>query len=244
MVDPRAAVVLTRAASDNQALRLLVEAAGHRVLELPTAAFEGVACDRALTPDARAITFTSPHGWQAWQDQAGAEPLILAQKHGLLVGAVGPATAQALADAGITADVVASAPATGRHLAELLVARLTAGAVVTVVQAAHSQPDLAETMQSAGLGVDVRTVYRNVEPPTPPAELLAVAADSCAIYVAAPSAVDRVLAWAPQLRDRPFVAIGPTTGAVLRDRHGIEPARVCPAPDLASVSHTLLSFLS
>lgn len=244
MVDPRAAVVLTRAVSDNQALRLLLEAADHRVLELPTAAFEGVSCDPTLRPDARAITFTSPHGWQAWQVQAGAEPLILAQKHGLLVGAVGPATAQALADAGITADVVAAAPATGRHLAELLASQLTQGALVTVVQAAHSQPDLAETLQSAGLCVDLRTVYRNIEPPAPAAELLAKAAHARAIYVAAPSAVDRVLAWAPQLRDRPFVAIGPTTGAVLRDRHRIEPARVCPAPDLASVSHTLLSFLS
>ena len=244
MVDARAAVVLTRAPSDNQPLRHALEHAGHPVLEVPTADFAPVACDLVLPTDIDAVTFASPHGVLAWVSRAPVADLLRAQTRGVRVGVVGPGTAQALADAGVVADVVAQAPATGKQLAHQLIALLAPEARVLLLQAEHSQPDLAQTLTDAGHTPVSRAIYRNVEPPPPSADLLAQAALSRLIYVAAPSAADRLLAWAPQLRDRPFVAIGPTTAAVLHDRHGMSPLAVCTAPDLSTVTQTLLNLLA
>ncbi len=238
----RRTVVLTRAHEDNQALRTRLEAAGVTVLELPTAQFADVPLPtdvRAQLRDFAAVTFASAHAVAAFARQLSAAELRTLVG---LVAAVGPATAAALDRVGLPASLTASAPSTGHALAELLVARLPHGASVLVVQARQSQPDLGDVLRAAGHDVHVVVVYENVEPATPAAEMLAAAAAAQAIYLAAPSAADRLLAWAPHLRDRPLVAIGATTAAALRDKHGVEPAAQAASPDLADVTAALLSL--
>ena len=235
-------VVLTRAHEDNQALRARLEQAGVAVLEVPTAQFADVPLprdQRERLTSFDALTCASSHAVAAFARQLTA-PEVHSMRN--LVAAVGPTTAAALDRIGLTAALVAQSPSTGHALAELLIARLHPHARVLVVQARHSQPELAELLRAAGHDVAVAVVYENVEPAAPGAPALAEAAHSRAIFLAAPSAADRLLAWAPGLRDRSLIAIGATTAAALRDKHGVEPAAQAASPDLADVAAVLLSF--
>ncbi len=235
-------VVLTRAHEDNRALRERLEQAGVAVLEVPTAQFGDVPLppeQRRALPSHDALTFASAHAVAAFARQLSAAEV---QEIAATIGAVGQTTARALERIGLPAAVVAQSPSTGQALAELLIARLPARARVLVVQARQSQPELVVQLRAAGLYVEVAVVYENVEPHAPSSELLRRAAQARAIYLAAPSAADRLLAWAPDLRDRPLVAIGATTATALRDKHGVPPAAQAASPDLADVTATLLTF--
>lgn len=235
-------IVLTRAHEDNQALRTRLERAGVAVLEVPTAQF----VDVPLTPhqheqlqSSDAVTFASAHAVAAFARQVTVDEV---RGIAAVVAAVGPTTAAALDRIGLPASLVAQTPSTGQALAELLIARLQSPRRVLVVQARQSQPELADLLRAAGHIVEVAVVYENAEPVAPTQQLLAQAAQAQAIYLAAPSAADRLLAWAPALRERPLVAIGATTAAALRDKHGVQPAAQAHSPDLADVAATLLSF--
>ena len=235
-------VVLTRAHEDNQALRARLEQAGIHVLEVPTAQFADVpiaAAHRALLTQGAAVTFASAHAVAAFARQLTAADVQAIQG---VVAAVGPSTQAALSRIGLPASIVASAPSTGRALGELLCAHLSAPSAVVVVQARQSQPDLAELLRAAGHDVHLAVVYENVEPAAPSRALIDAAAHANAIYLAAPSAADRLLSWAPQLRDRPLVAIGATTATALREKHGVLPAAQATSPDLADVTAALLSL--
>ena len=235
-------IVLTRAHEDNQALRARLEQAGVNVLELPTAQFVDVAlppAQVALLPDCAALTFASAHAVAAFARQLSAAQVQAI--HGI-IAAVGPGTAAALARIGLHVTLVADAPSTGEALAALVVARLPPQQTVFVVQARQSQPELVERLRAAGHAVHICVVYENSEPAPPAADLLAQVAAARAIYLAAPSAAERLLAWGPGLRDRPLVAIGTTTAAALRDKFAIEPAAVAASPDLADVTAALLPF--
>lgn len=238
----QAVVVLTRAPEDNLALRHRLEEAGVTVLELPTAQFADVpleadAVENLLRADA--LTFASAHAVSAFSRQVSGDRIRAIAGR---IAAVGQTTAAALAGLGLHATVVADAPSTGRALAERLIAQLPPDSAVTVVQARQSQPDLVAMLRAAGHRVDVAVVYQNAEPAAPSPDQLALAARANAIYLAAPSAADRLLAWAPALKAQPLVAIGPTTAQTLRDKHGVQPAAVSPSPELADVAATLLSL--
>ncbi len=242
MTQSRPTVVLTRAHEDNQALRARLEEAGIRVLEMPTAQFADVpltSAHRAALHTYTAMTFASAHAVAAFARQLTADEV-----RGIhaVVAAVGPSTQAALARIGLTASLVAHAPSTGLALAELLVARLPERSSVLVVQARQSQPELAQTLLAASHDVDVAAIYENAEPVAPSPELVEEASHANAIFLAAPSAADRLLAWAPQLRERPLVAIGSTTASALRDKHGVQPAAQAASPDLADVTAALLSL--
>lgn len=237
-----ATVVLTRAHEDNQALRARLEQVGVRVLEVPTAQFADVALPpelRAMLTACTAMTFASAHAVAAFSRQLSASEVRAIDS---IVAAVGPGTAAALERIGLHPVLVAEAPSTGQALAEMLIARMPPHQHVLVVQARQSQPELVDRLRAAGHAVDVAIVYENAEPTAPAPGVLAQAADARAIFLAAPSAADRLLAWAPGLRDRPLVAIGTTTAAALRDKHAIEPAAVAASPDLADVTAALLPF--
>lgn len=82
---------------------------------------------------------------------------------GLLVAAVGPATASALEQRGVTCDVVA-----GEYVAEGLLAALAhagaapAGARVLIPAARLARPALPDALRAGGARVDVLTVYDTV----------------------------------------------------------------------------------
>lgn len=245
MVHSRPTVVLTRSSDDNAPLSKALQAHGVEVVEVPTACLRDVppeppaAVVRDWLASARAVAFTSRHGVLAGVRALGPQALGRA---GLVRAAVGEATAEALAGQGLAVEVLADG--TGAQLAEALAAQLAPGDTVVAVQGRHARPELAEGLRSRGLLVQVAVVYANAEPDPPPATQAAAARTADLVYLAAPSAADRLLAWLPDLRDRRFAAIGPTTAAELRARHGIEPVAIAPRPDLATVLDTLLAALN
>lgn len=235
-------VVLTRAHEDNQALRARLEHAGVQVLEVPTAQFADVplAGDlRGLLATCDALTFASSHAVAAFARQLSADEV---RSIGGVIAAVGHGTAASLTRIGLPASLVAETPSTGHALAELVIARLPAHAQIVVVQARQSQPELVAMLQDAGHDVHAAIVYENVEPAAPAEALLQQASQANAIYLAAPSAAERLLTWAPALRERPLVAIGTTTATALRDKHGVAATLVSTSPDLADVTAALLSL--
>ncbi len=237
-----ATIVLTRSAEDNAPLRRELAARGHVVLEVPTACVRDIGPEpsadvvRQWAAQARAIAFTSRNGVQGFCRLLGAEPLLAALEGGALIAAVGRATAQVLAEAGIAPVLALTEPMTGSHLAEALADRLETqpDAWVLAVQGRHARPELVQGLALRGVPSRVAVVYENAVPEPPAAELLRACALADAVYVAAPSAADRLLAWAPELRDRAFVAIGPTTAAELRRNHGIEASQIAANPGLAA----------
>jgi uroporphyrinogen-III synthase len=126
------------------------------------------------------------------------------------VGAVGEATAAALAEAGWTADLVADPPL-GEELARLLQAKLEAGARIATVRGNLRAGRMDAILAEAGFELVPVEVYENAAPEVPGLEPFAVAA----VFAASPSAARRLLAANPWMAGVDFVAIGPTTAAAL-----------------------------
>ncbi|HYE91053.1 MAG TPA: uroporphyrinogen-III synthase, partial [Terriglobales bacterium] len=163
-------VVITRAAAQAQKFVDLLEAQGARVLAAPTIAIEPPpsweALDAALdTIDSFAwVVFTSVNG------VAMVDRRVTARRHGWAgigrrrVAAIGPATAEALAEHGVRADVVP-----GEYRAEGLVARLRAelrpGDRVLLPRAAQTRDVLVQELRRAGAEMVEVPVYvtRKVE---------------------------------------------------------------------------------
>lgn len=235
-------VVLTRSSEDNAPLRAALQARGVAVLEVPTVDVRAVGPEPdAATVDAwmgsaRAVAFTSRNGVQSFAKLLGSSRLTAFARDGGLIAAVGKATAQVLVSEGIEGVLAVHEPMTGSHLAEALADRLEGGeGAVVAFQGRHARPELTDGLRQRGVEARVVVVYENAVPAAPAADLLRACAAAHAIFVAAPSAADRLLAWAPELRDRRFVAIGPTTAAELQARHGIQAATVASSPAAAAI---------
>lgn len=163
------------------------------------------------------------------------------------VWAVGPATQRALAAAGIVARVPESA-SDGAALAHALVAaREIAGQRVLVPRAEDGRDDAIAILRAAGAEVVDVIAYRTV--PTP-ADDDAVAAgrallasgDAAACIVFAPSQVRALAGIIGELPavSTAWIAIGDTTGAVLREA-GIERVAVATTPTPEGVANAVAS---
>jgi len=149
------------------------------------------------------------------------------------VWAVGPATARALAEAGIAA-VVPPAVRDGATLARALVAaRAVAGRRVLVPRAEDGRDDAIAVLRAAGADVDAITAYRTVAVAGDAPELahgLAVLRDAAVCAVFAPSQVTALDALVPiRAITARLVAIGQTTAAALREA-GAAAVAVAAAP--------------
>jgi uroporphyrinogen III methyltransferase/synthase len=138
---------------------------------------------------------------------------------GVLVAAVGDATAGALADVGIRTDLVPER-ATGAALAATLAAAGVAGARVLVARARTGRPEIVEGLRAAGAFVDDVALYDTERLAPDPAAVARALGDRGAtvVVLTAPSAVE-TLAAAIAPEDAPGVAavtMGPTTSAAAR----------------------------
>jgi len=130
------------------------------------------------------------------------------------VAAVGAATAKALHQAGVGTDILCE-PATSAALALAISSALPDTATVLVPRGTLKSGLQTALLERGLQPVDV-VVYENRAPKMPVFEPRPVAA----IFVAAPSAVKRLLQHYPWLRERPFLAIGTTTETALK-QHGV-----------------------
>jgi len=217
----RPRVLVTRASEQSSELRARLEAAGAEVVELPTIAIQPaedlVALDAALgrVHEYGWVVFTSPNGVR----QALARPKAR-DATWPRIAAVGQATASALAEAGLRAAFMPSAP-NGRTLAaELLVGM---GERILLVRSDIARPELPDALRARGATVDEVVAYRTMprsEPaPEVAAELRSGRVD--AVLLASPSAVRGLVAAVggdPELyRATSLIAIGPTTAAAIRE---------------------------
>lgn len=226
---------------DPDALRRALAAGGHAAIV--------VASPRAATALAEAIAVggdqqteggdrqTVGGGWQA----AGVGASRLAE-----VWAVGPATARALAEAGIAARLPEGAK-DGASLARALVAarRLT-GRRVLVPRAEDGRDEAIAILAAAGAEVDAVTAYRTVaaEAEDPALQrglgvLRRGEAAVCALFAPSQVAALAGLVELGGIATR-FAAIGGTTAAALRDA-GVAEVAVAGAPTPEGLAKAVLA---
>lgn len=200
------AVLVTRPAGSGDPLVAELEGRGYRVSAVPTV------CTRAIPvewPD------LSGFDWILVTSAAGVENLPAAPP-GPRWGAVGEATARALAARGVSVDVVPS-EANGLAMARALPD--PAGKHVLLLRGSAADPDLPTELRRRGASVTEVIAYTTVEGPEESAAGLLDAlrqSDLAAVIFASGSAVRGFtrLAGGTAL---PAVTIGPRTTAVARD---------------------------
>ncbi|MGA9756134.1 MAG: uroporphyrinogen-III C-methyltransferase [Desulfobaccales bacterium] len=174
-------VVVTRSRDQASHLVARLSAAGAQCLEVPTIEIAPPAdfapLDAALQnlPRFAWVIFTSANGVRAFMDRLFHQGRDVRTLGGAQLAAIGPATAQALKDYGLVADVV---PNTfqAEGLLEVLTPQITPGAKILLARAEQARDVLPQGLTRLGAEVEVVPVYRALPPRTVPpeaAELLA-----------------------------------------------------------------------
>ena len=168
-------VVVTR--SRDQASRLvdLLNAAGARCLEVPTIEIVPPAdfapLDAALQHLARYdwVIFTSANGVHAFMDRLFHKGLDVRALGRARLAVIGPATAQALRDYSLVAEVV---PDTfqAEGLLEVLEPKLLGGTRILLARAEQARDVLPQGLTELGVKLDVVPVYRALPPASVPPE--------------------------------------------------------------------------
>jgi uroporphyrinogen III methyltransferase / synthase len=167
--------VVTRTREQASALVELLNAAGARCLEIPTLEIAAPSdfgpLDAALhhLSDYTWIIFTSANGVAAFFRRLFEKGYDVRGLGGAKLAAIGPATAQALKEQGLVADVV-PARFVAEDLAAALLPQITPGSRVLLARAEQAREVLPETLAQAGIQVDVAPVYQVKKPQVIPEE--------------------------------------------------------------------------
>ncbi|MBY0502409.1 MAG: uroporphyrinogen-III synthase [Bryobacteraceae bacterium] len=217
-------VVVTRAPHQSAAFVRLLEAEGARVVRFPVIAIAEPASwapvdeSIAALPGFAWVVFTSANAVDAFLGRTNLAP-------GVQVAAVGPATAQALAQRGVAVQLMPES-----HVAEGLAAEFARLDLrdqrVLLPRAAAARDVLPEALRRQGALVTAVDVYRNVLPDSPgefPAQPDWITFTSASTVKNLLALVPRELWGAAKL-----ASIGPETSAALR-KHGL-PVTVEAAP--------------
>ncbi len=228
-------VVVTRSREQASQLVELLAAAGARCLEVPT--LEIVPPDDLGPMDLAIeeldcygwVIFTSANGVKAFMNRLYEQGLDVRAFGGRRLAAIGPATAQALREYGLVADVVPE-----RFVAEDLAAawrpRLEPGIRVLLARAQVARDVLPELLKKFYASVYIVPAYKAVPPATiPPQARAALEAGAVDVLTFTSSATVRNFAALvgkerlQQLAEKAVVAsIGPITSATLKE-YGITP---------------------
>ncbi|MFZ5587647.1 MAG: uroporphyrinogen-III C-methyltransferase [Thermodesulfobacteriota bacterium] len=226
-------VLVTRTRGQASAMSQALAGLGAEVVEVPTIALLPPADPAPLMAAAAAagqydwILFTSQNGVEAFfaaLRAAGRDARALA---GARLGAIGPATAQALDARGLVADLTAR-----EFVAEGLIAALEredlGGKRVLLPRAETARETLPETLRARGAAVDVVAAYRTTAPAESAARLKDALAEGLdAVTFTASSTVTNLMALVgPAERERLIAdsaagrlvvaSIGPVTSAAAR----------------------------
>ncbi len=167
--------MVTRTREQASILVELLSAAGARCLEVPTLEIlppdDFGPLDAALRrlADYAWVIFTSANGVAACFRRLFEQGYDVRAFGGVKLAAIGPATAQALWEHGLGADVV-PARFQAEDLAAALVPRIAPGSRVLLARAQVAREVLPETLAQAGIQVDVVPVYQARPPQGLPAE--------------------------------------------------------------------------
>ena len=162
-------ILITRARDQASSLAGLLEAKGAETIQIPAIEIAAppsfCALDAALTTlrSYDFLIFTSANAVHAFADRARRLSLAAHPKR---IAVIGGATAAAVQESGISADV-AELLLPPRAVAESLAATLlpyAAGARMLLVRAAAARETLPETLAAAGAEMTIAEAYRNVVP--------------------------------------------------------------------------------
>lgn len=173
-------VLVTRTRQQASALARLLALEGALPLELPTIEIEPAVDEAAAEAGLaglragayRWLVFTSANAVEIFFRLMGERGLDARALAGAKAAAIGPATAEALAQRGILADAVPR-----QYVAEEVVAalrpHLEPGHRVLIPRAQGARAELVEGLRALGAEVEEITLYRSVVPRQAPSEALA-----------------------------------------------------------------------
>jgi uroporphyrinogen-III synthase len=240
-------VLVTRPASQAAPLVRHLRELGAEVLEVPVITVEPLAGAAEMRAAARRLREGRAPRWLAVTSANAAEPLgtleIPADLEGVVVAAVGEATAEALRRIGLSVELVGEGGGAG-SLADRLIAAGAGGGVVWLPQARGARPELAERLRRAGAEVHVTACYRTITLPGLAATLQTAASGGLdAVTLLSPSAVEAVVeALGRAALSGPILLCGGATTAAALRRHGLS-AVVAGGPDPAAVGAALTAAL-
>ncbi len=204
-------VVVTRARPQASALAARLSELGADVVEAPAISIEPLAFEPPDLSSYDIVCLTSANG---------AERLLsgdVRALHGVTVAAVGRATAAAVAERGIVADLVAEQAVQESLLDEL---GDVAGRRVLAATAEGARPVLSDGLRQRGAEVDVLHLYRTRREPV---DADAVLAADLITFTSSSTVTNVLEALAGRdLSALRAVSIGPVTSGTLRE-HGVEP---------------------
>jgi uroporphyrinogen III methyltransferase / synthase len=216
-------VVVTRARAQASGLADALRGLGAQVVELPVIRIAPLLESRQVHDAVEAIhayalvCLTSPNGARLLFEALGSAGLDARALANATVAAIGPGTAAALAEHGISADIVPE-----RSIAEALVEALAdlevAGRPVLVARAAEGRDVLPDALSARGADVDVVALYETVaERPDPDSIEAALGADYLT-FTSSSTVRNFVKAVDGRAAARArIVSIGPVTSEAARD---------------------------
>lgn len=213
-------VVVTRAREQASSLRAQLEELGAEVIELPSIAIEALPLDRARLEGVTWLVFTSANGVAGYFERALADHGLDARALGAVrVAAIGPGTAAALAERGITADLVPE-----RFVAESLLEAFPPALVgdrVVLARAEQARDVLPEGLERLGYEVEVLPVYRTAVATPDPSDLERVRAGKvdALTFTSSSTVANFMTLVGPPPEPAPLVvSIGPVTSATAREQ--------------------------
>ena len=245
-------IVVTRARAQASELTKQLEAEGAKVIEAPAIKIVPPAdyapLDEAISKidTYKWLVLTSANGVKAFFARltaAGKDARALA---GIKIAAIGCGTAKALANCGLTADLV---PATykAEELAEAMSAELAKGDKVLLPRAKEAREVLPETLRKLGAEVDVITAYETVAVCHNADELIAALQNKEVDMVTFTSSSTvtnflKVLGGKKELLEGvACAAIGPVTAATC-NKSGITPAVTAGTFTIAGLTDAIKSY--
>lgn len=227
-------VIVTRARAQASELTKKLEAQGAKVIEVPAIKIvptsDYAPLDQAIAQinDYKWLVFTSANGVEYFFNR-----LMLAKKDAralanIKLAAIGSATAQALANRGLTADLIPSAYK-AEELAEALANEITTGDKILIARAKVAREVLPESLRKIGAEVNVVTAYETIADCENKDELLvALESDTASVVTfTSSSTVTNLLQILGDKKDllqkAALAAIGPITAQTMQD-NGLTPA--------------------
>lgn len=160
-------ILITRAREQTTAFAARLEAAGAEVVEFPTIqieppeSWEPLDAAIARLREYGWVIFTSANGVRFFWDRLQAAGRDMRDLSGIAVCAIGPATAAALLDRGVRADLV-PAEFKAEALVEAVGRERIRGARVLLARAAEARQVIPEELTRRGALVDVAPAYRTL----------------------------------------------------------------------------------
>jgi uroporphyrinogen III methyltransferase / synthase len=233
-------VAVTRARAQSSALARRLEALGAEVIQAPVIRVQPLP-GPALDPSPYdLICLTSPNGVAGLFERLAAGGRDARSLAGARVAAIGPGTARALAEHGVTPDVVPErfvAEALVEALAELPVSR------VLIARASRARDVLPDALRARGAEVDVLALYETVAEPLSRSALAAARAAGHITFTSSSTVrffLQAAGGEAGLSPDSRIVSIGPVTSATLREL-GLEPDVEAERHDIDGVIDAVLS---